>query len=404
MTLLAAESKADPVRVDVAVFGGGIAGLWLLGRLRNAGYSAILLESDGIGGVQTLASQGIIHGGTKYALTGKLTGSSQAIKAMPGIWRACLEGDGELDLSDARVLSDHQFLWSTAGLVSRMAGFFAGKVMESRVREITGDERPALFRDPAFKGVVYRLDEPVLDTASLVATLTRQYGEHAFAYSWPDGLSFDTPGRFRLRGLSGHWQTLETRCTVLAAGAGNQALLRRLERPQPAMQRRPLQMVMARGKLPPLYAHCLGASANPRLTVTSYPAEGGETVWYLGGDVAEQGVGLAPEAQVKAAKRELAELLPWVELTDLAWRTLAIDRAEPRQPGGRRPDTSYLHAEEGLMVAWPTKLAFAPRLASQVLERLQEQAVQPSANGAVTLDLAAPVPALLPWEGDEQWI
>ncbi|MEJ2117930.1 MAG: FAD-dependent oxidoreductase, partial [Alphaproteobacteria bacterium] len=151
---------------------------------------------------------------------------------------------------------------------------------------------------------------------------------------------------------------------------------------------------MARGKLPPLYAHCLGASANPRLTVTSYPAEGGETVWYLGGDVAEQGVGLAPEAQVKAAKRELAELLPWVELTDLAWRTLAIDRAEPRQPGGRRPDTSYLHAEEGLMVAWPTKLAFAPRLASQVLERLQEQAVQPSANGAVTLDLAAPVPAL----------
>jgi glycerol-3-phosphate dehydrogenase len=401
---LVAESKADPVRVDVAVFGGGIAGLWLLGRLRRAGYAAILLESDGIGGVQTLASQGIIHGGTKYALTGKLTGSSQAIKAMPAIWRACLEGKGELDLSAVRVLSDHQFLWSTAGLVSRMAGFFAGKVMESRVREVDGDERPALFRDPGFKGVVYRLDEPVLDTASLVATLSRQYGDHAYTYSWPDGLSFDTPSRFRLRGLSGDWQTLETRCTVFAAGAGNQALLQRLDRPQPAMQRRPLQMVMVRGKLPPLYAHCLGASANPRLTVTSYPAEGGETVWYLGGDVAEQGVGLAPEAQVKAAKRELAALLPWVDLSDLAWRTLAIDRAEPQQPGGRRPDSSFLHVEEGLMVAWPTKLAFAPRLASEVLETLDEQAIRPSVKGAVALDLAAPALAPLPWEGDEQWI
>lgn len=401
---MAPSDKTDPIQVDVAIFGGGIAGLWLLGRLRRAGYSAILLESDGIGGAQTLASQGIIHGGTKYALTGKLTGSSQEIKAMPGIWRACLAGEGELDLSQVRVLSDHQFLWSTAGLVSRVAGFFAGKVMESRVREVGGDERPELFRHPAFKGVVYRLDEPVLDTASLVATLTRQYGDRAYAYPWPDTLEFERARRFRLRGASGVWQTLETRCTLFTAGAGNQALLAKLGRQQPAMQLRPLQMVMLRGKLPPLYAHCLGGSANPRLTITSYPAGGGETVWYLGGDVAEQGVGFSPEAQVAAARRELAELLPWVDQRDLVWRTLAVDRAEPRQPGGRRPDSSFLYSEEGLMVAWPTKLAFAPRLASQVFEVLNKQGIQPGADRPLPLDLAAPAPALLPWEGNEAWI
>ena len=33
------------VTVDVAIFGGGIAGLWLLNRLRAEGYSALLLES-----------------------------------------------------------------------------------------------------------------------------------------------------------------------------------------------------------------------------------------------------------------------------------------------------------------------------------------------------------------------
>lgn len=395
--------KADPIQVDVAIFGGGIVGLWLLGRLRSAGYSAILLESNGLGGVQTLASQGIIHGGTKYALTGKLTGSSQEIKAMPGIWRACLAGEGELDLSRVRKLSEHQYLWSTAGLVSRMAGFFAGKVMQSRVREVTGDERPETFRHPDFKGVVYRLDEPVLDTASLVATLGRQYGERAFAYSWPDGLAFEHARRLRLRGQSGAWQTLETSATLFSAGAGNQALLAKLGRQRPVMQRRPLQMVMLRGKLPPLFAHCLGASANPRLTITSYPLDGGEMVWYLGGDLAEQGVGLTPEEQVAAARRELGELLPWVDLHDLHWRTLAIDRAEPQQPGGRRPDTTFLSHEEGLMVAWPTKLAFAPRLAAQALEVLTEQGIEPGIDKTQALDLGAPASAQMPWEGSETW-
>ena len=66
------------VRVDVIVFGGGIAGLWTLARLQQAGYKAVLLESQALGAGQTRYAQGIIHGGTKYALTGKLTASSEA--------------------------------------------------------------------------------------------------------------------------------------------------------------------------------------------------------------------------------------------------------------------------------------------------------------------------------------
>ena len=33
--------------IDVAIIGGGIAGLWLLGRLREHGYSALLIEITG---------------------------------------------------------------------------------------------------------------------------------------------------------------------------------------------------------------------------------------------------------------------------------------------------------------------------------------------------------------------
>ncbi|MCU7843671.1 MAG: FAD-dependent oxidoreductase [Candidatus Thiodiazotropha sp. (ex Monitilora ramsayi)] len=403
--MAAATASPTTLQVDVAIFGGGIAGLWLLGRLRQAGYRAILLESNGLGGVQTLASQGIIHGGTKYALTGKLTGSSQAIKAMPGIWRDCLAGHGEIDLRHVRALSDHQFLWSTAKLVSRMAGFFAGKVMESRVREVKGTDRPEAFQNPAFRGAVYRLDEPVLDVASLVGELSRQFGDAAYAVTWPDGLQFEHARLIRILGDDGVWRTLETRQTVFAAGAGNEPLLQRLGREGPAMQKRPLHMVMLKGALPPLYAHCLGASANPRLTVTSYPLGDGEILWYLGGDVAEQGVGRSRDEQVTAAKHELGRLLPWVDLNSVDWGTLEVDRAEPRQPDGRRPDCSFMEDSDGLAVVWPTKLAFAPRLAGEIMTLLSGRGVQPaSEHSPLSLGLAPAQLAQPPWEKEQLWI
>ena len=36
---------------DIVIFGGGIAGLWVLNCLRNQGYQAILLETDKLGAV-----------------------------------------------------------------------------------------------------------------------------------------------------------------------------------------------------------------------------------------------------------------------------------------------------------------------------------------------------------------
>jgi len=44
---------------DIVIFGGGVAGLWLLNRLRREGYDVLLLESRTLGGGQTIASQGI---------------------------------------------------------------------------------------------------------------------------------------------------------------------------------------------------------------------------------------------------------------------------------------------------------------------------------------------------------
>jgi len=159
------------VSVDVLIIGGGIAGLWTLARLQQAGYKTVLLESAALGAGQTRYAQGIIHGGTKYALTGKLTASSEAVADMPSRWRACYEGKGELDLTQAELLSDAHYLWSTTSLSSRISGFFASKVMRARSSELDKKSLPAVFQHKDFKGQFYRLDEPVFNTLSVIRAL-----------------------------------------------------------------------------------------------------------------------------------------------------------------------------------------------------------------------------------------
>lgn len=383
--------------VDISIFGGGIAGLWALARLRQAGYQAVLFEQDELGGVQTLASQGIIHGGSKYALTGKLSAASQAIAAMPGIWRDCLSGTGELDLSRVRILSPHQYMWSSGSVSSGLAGFFAGKLMRSRVHSVAAGQMPSPFDHAEFAGSLYQLQEPVLDATSLVAVLYAQLSD----YCWhlpSDQLRVDMqqPDVFYVNDqLRVHSQAI-----LFAAGAGNQQLLNTWGRQQPAMQQRPLHMLMLKGDLPGVYAHCLGVSANPRLTITSYPLSDGQLVWYLGGQIAEQGVHRDTLEQISAGKAELQALLPWLDTSSMQWSSYRVNRAEPAMPSGQRPDDCYLHYDAPLLTAWPTKLAFAPRLAGKLLSALNEQDISATASADLSVLQCLPRPAQArpPWD------
>ncbi len=381
---------------DLLIFGGGIAGLWTLLRARQAGYQALLLESRALGGVQSIASQGIIHGGTKYALKGAVTDSTRAIGDMPRVWRDALAGRGEVDLSAVRVLSEHQYLWSSGSLASSLASLFASKLMQSRVTSLAKNELPAPFDTPRFHGSLYRLQEPVLDTASLMTCLAEQTRSWCHLYE-PENMKIHNDsilvGKLAIR----------PRRVLLAAGRGNASLLSRWGMMQPQMQTRPLHMVMLKGRLPTVYAHCLGASSNPRLTITSYPLEHGKSVWYLGGQLAEDGIQRSREEQIAKARAELQKLLPWLDFAPMDWATLPIDRAEIATPGGKRPDDCYLGCQDAVMVAWPTKLAFAPRLAAQVLAQLEKEEVRPSKTALPELPLDRPPLARLPWEEAQTW-
>lgn len=361
------------LHTDICILGGGIAGLWLNARLRQQGFSTLLVEPHALGGGQSSKSQGIIHGGTKYALHGKLTTAAEAIAAMPERWRACLAGNGELDLRDVRVLSAHHYLWSPGNLISNLAGFFASKALRGRVDSIKGADLPAVFANPAFKGKVYRLAELVLDVPDVVRKLAELGGDSLI--SGPVRIAGGSEG---VTAVQVGDQPIIARRYVLTAGEGNEALLQGAGILQPTMQRRPLQMVLAKGpNLPALYAHCLGNSPKPRVTVTTHPCADGQWCWYLGGDLAEQGTDMPADKLIQRARREMQELLPWVDLQECQWATLPVTRAEPAQSGLVRPDNAYLQAVGNTLVCWPTKLALAPDLSDQALAELARQAIKP---------------------------
>ncbi len=100
------------IEKDALIIGGGIAGLWLLNCLKSASYRVMLLDKNPLGSGQSVASQGMIHGGIKYALSGSLTSATDAIADMPAHWQACLESGRYCCV--ARLLSDIYYMCGLA--------------------------------------------------------------------------------------------------------------------------------------------------------------------------------------------------------------------------------------------------------------------------------------------------
>jgi hypothetical protein len=238
------------------------------------------------------------------------------------------------------------------------------------------------------------LNDFVLDTPALLAALRAPLAGHVYRHAVrPEDL---TPGpdatTLALPGLR-----LVARRLGLAAGAGSGTLLPALGDNAPRMQRRPLHQVVVRHHYPhPLYAHCLTGirRPEPRLTITSHRDQDG-WLWYLGGQIAGDGVSMSAEELVAHARRELTACLPWIDWSDATMSTLRVDRAEPEQGEARRPDQAFCSAVGTAIVAWPTKLSLVPDLGDRLLDLLPP----PTVSRAPPLPLPAATVGHPPWEG-----
>jgi len=381
-------------RVDVVIIGGGVTGLWCRWRLASAGYSVVLIERTKLGDGQTVASQGILHRGVKYALSSGAVRAAAAADESAKAWDEAMSGRSGPDLSHVEVVARNMLMWTNAGLLSKLTGAIASKVMTSHVGPAEADDIPTFVN---MRGrSVYRVAETVINPVSVL--------QHLAASASGPILRADVrsivPGPERTSVLTSDGD-FDAGAVVLSAGEGNGGLLELLkQKPDEWMQRRELHMVSASGAPGMLFGHWIAsASDKPRLSITSANVDG-VIHWYIGGDLAESGVTHRIDDQIEAAKNELEICFPGLDPDAWKFKTVRISRAEGKDAAGKRPDAPVVRAIEGTraIAVWPTKLVMAPAAAEEVLKVVQAK-LKPSGETVAELGPAAhPDYALPPWQ------
>ena len=390
--------------VDITIFGGGVAGLWTLNHLVNLGYSTILIEKDKLGKGQTISCQGIVHGGIKYALSSDVRPDSVAeVKDMPRRWQQHLSGERkDPDLTNVKVQSDYCHMWVSKGRGFR--GFVESAfspiglmALNTKPKDVTASS-PQWFKDSARK--IYRFDEPVINTSSLLEELARPHQDKIFytnSYSFSN--KDDNIESVILEdNISGEKVKIYTSIFILTAGIGNQGIIDAMGLSGIIMQERPLRQVVVTGdNLPELYGHCIDGGSPTASVTTHENRDTGKRVWVIGGKIAEDGFKIGQEALAENAKRQLAPLLRGVDLSNTEWSTYDAIRAEAPNEG-KRPGSIDLIKKENVYVCYPTKMALAPILAEEIECNLKKDIEKRTDNGSSGSSQPEIRVAKYPWE------
>ncbi len=398
------------IEKDALIIGGGIAGLWMLNRLRADGYDVMLLEKNHLGGGQTIASQGMIHGGIKYALSGNLNSASEAIADMPDHWKSCLAGTGDVDLTGANILSEHYYMWPRNSLRSRFNAFLGSKALRGKVSTVDTKNYPDFFQSH-IKGPLYELLDIVLDVPSLLRCLSKNHQDNIKLFSHDSWWSVEKNPDGEFKSLSMQQGNdvfnIKAKQLIISSGEGSKDFLKKLipDADLPTnmqMQLRPLHMTIVKHDHPfPIHVHCVAdqLTSTPEVTITTHKCKDGKSAWYLGGEIAESGTNRSQKEQIAVAQRKLAELFPWCDLSNAQWHSFFVNRAEAMTKSGARPETASIHQYKNISLCWPSKLTLAPDLGQQITKLFQEKNIKPGIYNNPDLNkITSPKVATPPWD------
>jgi glycine/D-amino acid oxidase-like deaminating enzyme len=365
---------------DIVIIGGGIAGLMLQNKLNALGYSSLLLEQNSLGSGQTIKSQGIIHGGIKYALLGQINEAARAISGLPKIWQDYFNNTSDIDLSATKIIANHHDLWNNGELKNRLKQVLMQKSLSSEGVALNREDYPEIFKTDKFRGSIHRINETVVDTYSLLENLAKNHQNKIIKID-QDSLKIILDNNKHINHLAfthaNQIYYVSAEQYIFTAGQNNKLILESLPN-FPSMQLRPLHMVLAKFKEPHvLYGHYVGHGLLPQLTITTHYAKDGDHVWYIGGKLAETGIYLNADQQILQAKVEIKNIFPWLDTKDWEWTTLKVNRAEPLQAGNIRPDHSYCAFSKNAGVAWPIKLTMTPLLIDDIVKNLHKKSIYP---------------------------
>jgi len=376
--------------LDILIFGGGIAGLWLLDELRRSGHSALLLETQALGQGQTITSQGILHGGFKHAIGGRNRAYAKTLNAMPGIWRACFRDLREPRLSLVAMRGYSMYVWRTGSIGAIFGQVGARFGLHVEFTKVAGGSLPSVLN--GCPGTTYRLEEQVVDPASLISWLASR-NRARIIHAADIRFSVGASGRVEeVRFASAdRTQSLRIRpnAVVFTAGEGNIALREACGLPTSGIRRIPLAILLVRGRLPILNGFCVDG-IKAKAIVTSQEVGHDTIVW----QVACEGIASDNPQFEDLAWRALSESLPgfdWPRVERSAYHANRVEYAA----NDTRSDGVQILEEGNAITAWPTKLVLAPRLAEEIVRRL------PPPSGADAASLvpcwSRPSIATVPW-------
>lgn len=349
------------MKIDAVIIGGGMAGLWTLATLRARGYGAVLLEIGALGGMQTLASQGIIHSDSRYRLISPPDESKASISITPGRWQEALRGHGDLNLRDAQILCAQQYLWTNHNFTSKISGYLVSRRLGDQLEKCSVEAYPP-FLPGQFRGNCYTLNAIVLDMPSVLHTVAKQYAPWILTDCfWKEN------GRYINVLSGGAMHRFQPRRVIYTAGRANSELTGNSQRYQP------LHMAALRvpRNAPDIFGHHLDGNGRLAITITTH-REKNYKIYYLGGQPAEAGVYLGAPEHIANLRSTLLKALPWINqdwLEDEAFYPFSAERIS----GHNDEEDAYepVIVQRGRnLIAWPGKLTFAPLLAERLVALL----------------------------------
>lgn len=395
----------NPLPIDALIMGGGATGLWLRALLKSHGRSVILIESSSLGSGQTIASQGIIHSGAKYAGRPDASRLVAALQKAAACWKQHLAGKGFPDLRRVEVITSETWFWHPSlPLPPSLANWC----------DETGanDRRDESHRIPGVLRTCQTACRNRMERSVCVVSLLNVLAgnDRSDLLQLPDDhIRWDAsaPGEVSTVTLRhparDETLTLRPGHIFLAAGAGNPRLREALGlSTRDVAQQRPLRMAMVRGPLPRLCGHWFDDDG-PRLTISTQFDQKHGSIWQLGGRIAEGPTCRSTRAFLKSAREELLAALPGLDLSPTEWASYEAVRAEPKSADGGLPANAVILREGSVTTLWPTKLTLLPTLMARVRQQLDAAGERPPAAPVKLTDWPRPLIAQPPWETCEDW-
>lgn len=377
------------IESDITIIGGGIAGLWTANVLKQMGFNVILIEKNALGNYQTINSQGIIHGGVKYSLVGKISNATSNIAKMTEAWdlsfsNKILNRPNLIDLSSTKINSTCHDLCFPNSNFFKLSSFVTSKVLSSKCKMINknDDDYQKSLNDLGYNGIVYRISEKVLDTKSLINNLSKNIKQNIIKLDSYEINYKDNKIKNITFEVNNQNYNITSKLYIFTKGQNNQNIINFSEN-LPKQQLRPLQMIYAKPEINiNLFAHFISKenkNNKPFATITTHKNINNQNILYFGGQVAEsEHIDTPKNIHIDNLKQQIKNIFPKVNLENWQWDTIKINRAEVSQEYNKMPDTSFAIKQNNIILGWPTKLTFAPDFADKVIDIIKDSNIKPS--------------------------